>query len=228
MRARAGLLRSLLARLRRAAGRRRPRLRRRPGPSRRRCRRSHPRRHLRAGHRRVAVARTSRRATSATRSPSASRKAPSAEKSASTTAEQGHQRPTLTGPDGRRPPGDRQRRADPRRRRWTTSRASPATATATQSNTLDGAITRDRGQALRQRQPAGARPEVDRDQHRARIRAHPGHRAPERHRAGQLAWSRGRWPTPTSPTAGRARWPTPPSPAGCPASSIHRTPLSED
>ena len=50
---------------------------------------------------------------------------------------------------------------------------------------------------------------------------------PTRHRAGQLAWSRGRSPTPTSPMAGRARWRMPTSRAGCTASSIHRTRLSE-
>ena len=55
-----------------------------------------------------------------------------------------------------------------------------------QSNALDGALSVTVAKRLRQRQPAGARREVDRDQLRQGIRAHAGHRASLGHRARQL------------------------------------------
>ena len=70
-------------------------------------------------------------------------------------------------------------------RRWTTSQTSTARAPAARATGWT-ATSPSRWPSACQRQPAGARREVDHAQPGRGIRAHPGHRAPGRHRPGQL------------------------------------------
>ena len=156
----------------------------------------------------------------------ARRKTPRREKKSTTTRDQVHDRPSSP---ARPSPAGRSRSTARRSSRGAsaTNRSSRATAPATQSNKLDGSITVTVAKRFSNGNLLVRGQKWIGHQLRTRIRAPAGHRAPERHRAGQqrvVVPRRRRLHLVRR--AGHA-WRMPPSPAGCTASSLHRRRRSE-